>query len=154
MTTRRRRTIRNPKEVDTIRHFDATRPNLPNAEHQSLTDEDEHEQSPIRTGYNHCMSKILDRKTVLGTLREHKPMLKELFGITEVALYGSFARDEGTEESDIDVVVQFEGRPTLLTYGGARVYIENIFGRSADLCQLRELRKEVRPNVERELINV
>ena len=131
---------------------DVTHPNLPSAEHQSLMGEDE--QSPIRTGYNHCMSKMLDRKTVLGTLREHKPMLKELFGISEVALYGSFARDEGTDESDIDVVVEFEGRPTLLTYGSARVYIENIFGRSADLCQLRELRKEVRPNVERELINV
>lgn len=152
MPRTRRQTSRKPKEVDTIRHADATRPNLPSAEHQSLMGEDE--QSPIRTGYNRRMSKMLDRKTVLGTLREHKPMLKELFGITEVALYGSFARDEGTEESDIDVVVEFEGRPTLLTYGSARVYIENIFGRSADLCQLRELRKEVRPNVERELINV
>ena len=40
MTTRRRPNTRNLKEVDTIRHSDATRPNLPSAEHQSLTDED------------------------------------------------------------------------------------------------------------------
>ena len=49
MTTRRRRTSRKPKEVETIRHADATRPNLPSAEHQSLMDEDE--QSPIQVAY-------------------------------------------------------------------------------------------------------
>ena len=100
------------------------------------------------------MASKLKRDDVLDLLRQHKPKLKELFGITEVALYGSFARDEGTEDSDIDVVVEFEGRPTLFTYGGAQVYIEKVFGRSADLCQIHELRKEVRPNVERDLINV
>ena len=49
MTTRRRRNTRKPKEVDTIRHADTTRPNLPSAEHQSLMDEDE--QSPIQVAY-------------------------------------------------------------------------------------------------------
>ena len=49
------------------------------------------------------MSSKLNRDDVLDLLRQHKPMLKELFGITEVALYGSFARDEGTKDSDIDV---------------------------------------------------
>ena len=49
MTTRRRRNTRKPKEVDTIRHSDATRPNLPSAEHQSLMGEDE--QSPIQVAY-------------------------------------------------------------------------------------------------------
>ena len=49
MTTRRRRNTRKPKEVDTIRHADATRPNLPSAEHQSLMGEDE--QSPIQVAY-------------------------------------------------------------------------------------------------------
>ena len=48
-TRRRRRTSRKPKEVETIRHADATRPNLPSAEHQSLMDEDE--QSPIQVAY-------------------------------------------------------------------------------------------------------
>ncbi len=47
--TRRRRTSRKPKEVETIRHADATRPNLPSAEHQSLMGEDE--QSPVQVAY-------------------------------------------------------------------------------------------------------
>lgn len=49
MTTRRRRTSRQPKEVETIRHSDATRPNLPSAEHQSLMGEDE--RSPVQVAY-------------------------------------------------------------------------------------------------------
>ena len=48
-TRRRRRTSRKPKEVETIRHSDATRPNLPSAEHQSLMGEDE--QSPVQVAY-------------------------------------------------------------------------------------------------------
>ena len=49
MPLTRRRTSRQPKQVDTIRHSDATRPNLPSAEHQSLMGEDE--QSPIQVAY-------------------------------------------------------------------------------------------------------
>ena len=49
MTTRRRRTSRQPKEVETIRHSDATRPNLPSAEHQAIMDEKD--QSPIQVAY-------------------------------------------------------------------------------------------------------
>ena len=48
-TRRRRRTSRKPKEVESIRHADATRPNLPSAEHQSLMGEDE--QSPVQVAY-------------------------------------------------------------------------------------------------------
>ena len=47
MPPRRRRT--GPKEVETFRHSDATRPNLPSAEHQSLMGKDE--QSPIQVAY-------------------------------------------------------------------------------------------------------
>ena len=49
MPRTRRRNARQPKDVETIRHVDATRPNIPSAEHQSLMDEDE--QSPIRVAY-------------------------------------------------------------------------------------------------------
>ena len=49
MPRTRRRTSRQPKKVENIRHGDATRPNLPSAEHQSLMAEDE--QSPIQVAY-------------------------------------------------------------------------------------------------------
>ncbi len=74
--------------------------------------------------------------------------------MSEISLYGSFARDEGTEESDIDVVVKFGVKPTFRSYFGAQIYLEDVFGRSVDLARMHELRNEIRPNVERDLINV
>ena len=50
MTTRRRRTTsRKPKEVDTIRHAEATRTNLPSAEHQPIVEDDV--KTPIQVAY-------------------------------------------------------------------------------------------------------
>lgn len=80
--------------------------------------------------------------------------MKERFGVSEISLYGSFARDEATDDSDIDVVVKFEGSPSAKSYFGDQFYIEDLSGRKVDLARMHELRKEIRPNVERDLINV
>ena len=63
----------------------------------------------------------LNREDVLELLRSHKEDLKERFGVTEISLFGSFARDEATEDSDIDVIVKFKGSPTFKTYFGAQI---------------------------------
>ena len=74
--------------------------------------------------------------------------------MAEISLFGSFARDEATEDSDIDVVVKFEEAPTFKSYFGAQIYIEDLFGRDVDLARRDELRKEILPYVDRDLINV
>ena len=43
----------------------------------------------------------MNRDELLDLLRTHKATLARRFGVTELALYGSFARDQGTEASDI-----------------------------------------------------
>ena len=53
----------------------------------------------------------MNREEVLDILRTHKPTLAERFGVTDLALFGSFARDEATERSDVDVLVGFEPPP-------------------------------------------
>ena len=101
-----------------------------------------------------AMSSKLNRDDVLDLLRQHKPIMKERFGVSEISLYGSFARDEATEDSDIDVVVKFGVKPTFRSYFGAQIYLEDVFGRSVDLARKHELRKEILPYVDRDLINV
>lgn len=44
-------------------------------------------------------------------LRTRKAILARRFGVTELALYGSFARDQCTETSDIDILVGFDAPP-------------------------------------------
>ena len=55
----------------------------------------------------------MNREQVLNTLRTHKPVLAERFGVTDLALFGSFARDQATDESDVDILVRFKRPPWL-----------------------------------------
>ena len=100
------------------------------------------------------MKTTLNREDVLDLLRQHKPIMKERFGVSEISLYGSFARDEATEDSDIDVVVKFDGSPSARSYFGAQFYIEDLSGRKVDLARRHELREEILPNVDKDLISV
>jgi predicted nucleotidyltransferase len=50
----------------------------------------------------------MDKATILSTLRRVKPEFQQKYGLTEIALFGSYSRDEQTPESDIDLMVDFE----------------------------------------------
>ena len=96
----------------------------------------------------------MNREEVLDILRTHKPTLAERFGVTELALFGSFARDEATDESDVDILVRYDGPATSRSYFGVQFYIEDLLGRRVDLVTHKALRSEFRPYVEREAVNV
>ena len=96
----------------------------------------------------------MDRQQVLDILRQHKPILEERFGVTELTLFGSFARGQATEESDVDILVKFNGPATSKCYFGTLFYLEDLFDRSIDLVSDKALRQEFRPYVEREAVSV
>lgn len=96
----------------------------------------------------------MNRDEVLGLLREHKETLTQRFGVVELALFGSVARDRAEEESDVDILVRFDGPATSKRYFGVQFYIEDLLGRPVDLVTAKALRKELRPFVEREAIDV
>ena len=96
----------------------------------------------------------MSRDEILAQLRAHKPVLEQRFGIVDLALFGSFARDSATPGSDVDILVRFDGPATSKRYFGAQFYIEDLLGRSVDLVTDSALRRELRPYVEREAIHV
>ena len=96
----------------------------------------------------------MTRDEVLAILRTHKGALADRFGVTGLALYGSFARDQATSESDIDILVEFDTPPDWRRYFGAQFYLEDLLGRTVDLASAGEVRPEIRPYVERDVINV
>ena len=65
----------------------------------------------------------------LAVLREHKPVLCERFRVVELALFGSTVRDEARPESDIDILVTFDGPADSKRYFGVWFYIEDLLGR-------------------------
>jgi hypothetical protein len=50
----------------------------------------------------------MDKQTILTELRRVKPELQQKYGLTEIALFGSYSRDEQTPESDIDLMLDFD----------------------------------------------
>ena len=49
----------------------------------------------------------MDKQSILQRLRMLKPVLQEKYGVSELALFGSYSRDEQTGKSDIDIMVDF-----------------------------------------------
>ena len=96
----------------------------------------------------------MNRDEVLDTLRAHKPVLAERFGVSGMALFGSFARDQATESSDVDILVSFDFPATSKSYFGVQFYLEDLLGRKVDLVTDKALRTEFRPYVERECMYV
>ena len=96
----------------------------------------------------------MNRDEALDLLREHKPALAERFGVMGLALYGSFARDQAAVHSDVDVLVEFDTPPDWKTYFGAVAYLEDLLGRPVDMATISEVRKEIRPFVERDAVHV
>ena len=96
----------------------------------------------------------MNRDEVLKVLRTHKATLSQRFGVTGLALFGSFARDGATVDSDVDIMVRFDKPATSDAYFGTQFYLEDLLGHSVDLVTDKALRAEIRPYVERELVNV
>ena len=94
------------------------------------------------------------RDEVLQTLHQHYPKLVENYGITSLALFGSVARDEATDTSDVDVLVDFGAPPTFDQYMGLKIFLEYLLQRRVDVVTRRALKERVRPFVEKEAVRV
>jgi predicted nucleotidyltransferase len=76
------------------------------------------------------------------------------FGVTRLALFGSVARDTATPDSDVDILVGFDGPATSARVFGVQFFLEDALGNPVDLVTEKALRSEFRPYVERERIDI
>jgi predicted nucleotidyltransferase len=93
---------------------------------------------------------MMNRSQTLQLLAEHKPELARRFGVTRLALFGSTARDD----SDLDILVAFDGPATSERYFGTQFYLEDLLGRPVDLVTEKAWRAELRPFVEQEAMRI
>lgn len=96
----------------------------------------------------------MNRSEALRRLRGHKNYLASEYGVTELALFGSIARDAASSSSDIDILVRFDGPATSRRYFGVQFYLEDLLERPVDLVTDKALRPELRPYIERECVRV
>lgn len=96
----------------------------------------------------------MNQARTLELLSQHKTHLARRYGVTGLALFGSTVRGDAREDSDIDILVGFDGPATSERYFGVQFYLEDLLGRPVDLVTERALRPELRPYVESEAIRV
>lgn len=96
----------------------------------------------------------MNRSQTLEVLTRIKPDLTRRFGVVRLALFGSTARDEARPDSDVDIVVAFNGPATSQRYFGVQFYLEDVLGCPVDLVTEKALRPEFRPFIEQEAVNV
>lgn len=96
----------------------------------------------------------MNRTKALQLLRDHMSTLVSEYGVRSLRLFGSMSRDEAREDSDIDILVSFDGPATSARYFGVQFYLEDLLGHPVDLVTDKALRSELRPYVEREALRV
>ena len=95
-----------------------------------------------------------NRASVLRTLSERLDQLRDRYGVKTLALFGSAARDELRPESDIDVLVAFDGPATFQRYFDLKDELERLLSRRVDVVTVRGLKPRARRMIEQELIRV
>lgn len=96
----------------------------------------------------------MNRAEILEKLDQHRGEFLARFGAKHLSLFGSAARDELREESDVDVLVEFEQAATYDGYFGLKEYLESIFGRPVDLVTEKGLKPRACKHVEKDLTRV
>ena len=96
----------------------------------------------------------MNRSRALELLTESKPVLAVRYGVTQLALFGSTARNNARSDCDIDILVAFDGPATSERYFGVQFYLEDLFGCEIDLVTEKALRAELRPFIEKEAVRV
>lgn len=86
-------------------------------------------------------------------MRQHKPELQRKYPVSRIGVFGSYARGEATENSDLDIAVEISG-PMGLNFVAMADEIEALFGIKVDVVPKRSIKPTYLPYVERDIIYV
>ncbi len=89
----------------------------------------------------------------LKVLKEHENVIKERFGVRKIGLFGSFARGEASDKSDVDILVEFtEGEKTFDNFMELKFYLEELFERDVDLVIETAIKPRLKNYIMREAV--
>ncbi|MGC8734821.1 MAG: nucleotidyltransferase family protein [bacterium] len=94
------------------------------------------------------MMKTIDE--IKRILSEHKQEIRQKYGVRIIGIFGSYARGEQKETSDVDILVELE-KPIGLKFFELWDYIEELLGCEVDLVRQKILREEIRDDILKEI---
>ncbi|MBS4027529.1 MAG: nucleotidyltransferase family protein [Ignavibacteriales bacterium] len=91
--------------------------------------------------------KIDNKKSLLHLLLSNQSVLK-VYGVYRIGLFGSFVRNEQTEKSDVDLLVEFqEGKKNFDNFIKLSFLLEDLFGRKVEIVTPESLNKYFAPYI-------
>ena len=93
----------------------------------------------------------MQKEEIMHFLRQNKQMLQRQYHIERIGLFGSFARDEAHEKSDIDLVIVSPKKSFRNRYN-LKYFLEQHFKRDVDIGYLEALHPFVRKQIQNEIV--
>ena len=95
----------------------------------------------------------MNKKEILNYLKSNKQILKDNFHLVKIGLFGSFARGEATNTSDIDIIVKFN-KPIGWDFIILKEYLEDILNREVDLVTEEAIKFQMKKGILQEVIYI
>ena len=96
----------------------------------------------------------MNRQNALTLLSGNYDYIRKNFSVSRLSIFGSVARNQAAEKSDIDILVEFSGKATFDNFMNLKFYLQDILHIGVDLVTQKALRPQIREEIEKELINV
>lgn len=97
---------------------------------------------------------MYSKARILEILKDRKPDLQKRYPISELGLFGSYARGDFNEQSDIDILVDFNGQIDGFDYIRLAHELEDAFNYKIDMVSRKGIKPKYLPFVEKNLIHV
>ena len=94
------------------------------------------------------------REDIINLLRENRQDLESKYHVSALGLFGSYLREEQTEESDLDILVSFAETPSLLTFIELENYLTDLLNIKVDLVMRDALKPKIGERILREVVPV
>ncbi len=94
---------------------------------------------------------MFTQEGILEQLNQKVEELKQNFSVLSIGLFGSLARNEADQESDVDILVDFV-EPTFDHYMDLKFYLEKLFDRPVDLVTADTVKPRLKPVIKKEVI--
>ena len=96
----------------------------------------------------------MDKAEILSTLKKHKAELQRKYPVSSLALFGSYARNEEKENSDIDILYELKSTYSLFDLMDLQETLQMKLNRKVDLVSKKYINKHLKPFIERDLKNL
>ncbi len=96
---------------------------------------------------------MLTRDKILTFLASYKKDKGAQLGIKEIGIFGSFARNDATEKSDVDVYIKLE-KSNLFLLSRIRIELQELLGNYVDIVEVRDsMNSYLKKHIEEEAVS-